>query len=129
MNTEYRNFLRSSNMNSFQVSSVHAIETDLYEVWGEDSKLVCYDMVVEVIVDGDIYHHKHVFKGCFRDEEGIMRPNMGCKEQAQRLAQRVANHGWINTDHWNLVGNLSEIEDPMDRLQRAWSDYSDHFED
>jgi len=112
-----------------QISQVYMVEGDLYNVMGEDEMLFCYDCVVEAIVDGDIYHHNHVFRGAGRNpENGCFYPNRNCKAEAQELANRVAARGSINLTHWELVGNLSEQDDPMDRLEREWSDNSDHFE-
>jgi len=116
-------------MTELHISDVRAVEGNLYKVWGEDCEYTVYDTVVEAIVDGDIYHHNHVFKGFFEDDhEGFNHPNMNAKEAADRLVGAVGDHGIINLDHWELVGNLSELEDPMDRLEREWSDNSDHFE-
>ncbi len=108
-------------MTELTISRVGAIEGDLYLVWGEDEELFLFDTVVEAIVDGDIYHHKHIFKGLVVDDEGINRPNMGAKDAADKLVGAVVDHGVINLDHWVLVGNLSELEDPLVRLEREWS--------
>ena len=88
-------------MAKFHVSRVEVIETDLYEVWGEDEKLVVYDLNVRAFVDGEIYDHKHIFKGVFKDErEGLYHADMGAKKHAHDLANRVADRGIIDTDHW-----------------------------
>lgn len=111
-----------------KVSTCYIVETDLYNVMGEDEMLTVYDVIVEALVDGDIYHHKHVFKGHVQDPDGFEHPNRYAKDDAQRLADRVNTKGFINLEHWVLVGNLSEQEDPMDRLKREWADTSDHFD-
>lgn len=120
-------------MSKLLVSNVYAVEGDLYQVMGEDEMLYVYDIVIEAVVDGDIYHHKHVFKGHLEIDMGqgytAEHANMNCKRDAEKLLARIYNegNGWIDTDHWECVGNLSEQEDPLDRLEREWSDNSDHF--
>ena len=109
------------------VSTVDVIEGNVYEVWGEDSKLVVYDCLVQAICDGDIYLHNHTFKGTVEDREGFAHPNFHAKEDAERLANRVADHGFINLDHWVSAGHVDELEDPLERLERSWSDTSDHY--
>jgi hypothetical protein len=119
---------KGQKMNLF-ISDVMVVEGNLYQVMGEDEMLYVYDAVVQAIVDGDIYHHKHVFKGHVQDPDGFDHPNYNAKGDAEALMVRVSDHGVINTDHWELVGNLSEMEDPLVRLEREWSDNSDHFVD
>jgi hypothetical protein len=116
---------KEKTMTKLFISGVEVIQGDLYEVWGEDSKLVVFDTIVQAIVDGDIYHHNHVFKGVVQDPEGFEHPNMNAVNSAKTLANRVSDAGMINTEHWICVGNLSEIEDPLVRLEREWS--SDHY--
>ena len=112
-----------------KISTCYVVETDLYARMAEDEEIIVYDCIVEALVDGDIYHHKHVFKGAVQDDEfGYWHVNRNCKDDAQHLADRVNTKGFINLDHWVLVGNLSEQEDPMDRLKREWADTSDHFD-
>lgn len=114
-------------MAKFIISNVEVIETDLYEKWAEDSKIVVYDLIVRAYVDGEVYDHNHIFKGYIEDEEGFCHPNYSAKDAAHSLADRVANAGCINTDHWTCIGNLSEIyKTAEERLEEAWSDYSDY---
>ena len=91
------------NTKMISVSSVNVIESNLYEVWGEDSKLVVYDLVVQAVCDKDVYNHVHVFKGYWEDDEGFNHPNYGAKEDAHRLAGKVLDRGTINLLHWNLI--------------------------
>lgn len=90
------------------VSKVDVCQGALYELMGEDSVIVCFDTVVRAYCDGDVYEHKHVFEGSFRDRDGINRPNMAAVPYAERLANRVHSKGEINTAHWLCVGNVSE---------------------
>jgi len=90
------------------ISEVLVTEGDLYELMGEDSLIHIYDSSVQVVCDGDVYQHKHVFKGYFTDDYGFMRPDMGSSHAAHNLAIKVSNSGFINTDHWLCVGNFSE---------------------
>lgn len=95
-------------MSKLFVSTVDVCEGYLYELMGEDSKLVCFDTTVRAYCDGDIYEHKHLFKGSFTDKEGIPRANMSAVPNANYLANRVTERGFINTEHWLHIGNLSE---------------------
>jgi hypothetical protein len=109
------------------VSSVNVIEGDLYQIMGEDEMLVVYDTFIQAICDGDIYYHKHVFKGHGQDDDGFEHPNRNAVAHAENLANLVRDRGSIDTSYWNCVGNISEIEDTMVRLEREWSDTSDHY--
>ena len=112
------------------ISSVEVIEGALYEVWGEDSKLIVYDSFVRVICDGDVYDHINIFYGTVTDREGFHHPNFNAKADAERLANRVHDRGSIDTQYWHFIGNLSELrERTLDRLEESWSDNSDHFQD
>jgi len=109
------------------ISSVNAIEGNLYEVWGEDSKLVVFDVIVEAVCDGAIYHHTHVFKGVVEDREGFAHPNFNAVKDADKLVARIADRGYIDTSHWVSVGHVDDREDSLTRLERSWSDTSDHY--
>jgi hypothetical protein len=111
------------------ISRVDVIETDLYAKWAEDCEIFVYDLIVRAYVDGEVYDHNHVFKGYVEDEEGFYHPNYGAKDAAHRLADRVADVSAIDTDYWTCIGNLSEIyKTAEERLEEAWSDCSDHYE-
>ena len=113
-------------MSKLLASHVYVVEGDLYRAVGEDGELILYDCVVEAIVDGDIYHHKHVFRGA-SECDGFTYP-VNAKHFAEKLVARIHDAGdMIDPKHWDLVGNLSEREDPIDRLKREWSDTSDHY--
>ena len=117
-------------MAKFIISNVEVIETDLYERTAEDGKIVVYDLIVRAYIDGQVYDHNHVFKGAFKDEhEGYYHVNYGAKDEAHRLADRVGSAGVIDTAHWTCIGNLSELyKTQEERLEEAWSDVSDHYE-
>ena len=112
------------------ISEVNVIETDLYSRMAEDGEIIVYDCIVRAICDGDVYDHQVVFKGAFKDQyEGYYHVDYNASKDAKRFCNRVAEAGVINTDHWDCIGNLSEImKTPEERLEEAWSDYSDHFE-
>lgn len=113
--------------NKIKISDVHVVEGNLYRAVGEDGELILYDCIVEAIVDGDIYHHKHVFRGLGESPDGFAYP-VDAKSLAEKLVSRIIDAGMvIDLEHWVSAGNLSEREDPMDRLEREWSDNSDHF--
>ncbi len=107
-----------------KIKDAGVIEGYLYEVWGEDSKLVVYDLYVQAVdFDGNLYTHRHVFKGYFTDEyEGFNHPNFGAKPEAHRLAQRVRDKGVINPNFWDTesADNLAD-----EKINEMWSDYAD----
>jgi hypothetical protein len=116
-------------MAKFFISSVEVIEGDLYELFSEDCKIFVFDSFIRAICDGEVYDHRHIFKGSFVDDEGINRPAMNAVADAHTLADQVSSRGYIDTKHWDCVGNLSEIMKSADeRLEEAWSDISDHYE-
>ena len=112
-----------------RVKSVKVIESNLYSRMSEDQEIIVYDLLVTCVgVDYKIYTHKHVFYGCFEDEEGFYRVDFGAKPEAHRLANRVVAKCEIDTAHWECTGKI-EDEDTYDhRLEEAWSDVSDHYE-
>jgi len=110
------------------IKEVNVVEGNLYEVWGEDSKLVVFDVLVEaILLNGDIYYHNHCFKGHVRDEEGFEHPNYYAVVDAKNLADRVKKAGKINLDHWYHYGNVKVLKTRDERLAEAWSDTSDHY--
>lgn len=110
-------------------SILKVVEGDLYNITGEDELLYVYDCFVEAIVDGDIYHHNHVFYGHVQDDDGYEHPNRNAKNDAEDLVNRIHNSGcMIDTTHWRCVGNLSEQEDPLVRLEREWNTPDDCYE-
>lgn len=116
-------------MTKLFISTVEVIEGHLYEVWGEDSKLVVYDQFVRVICDGEVWDHIHIFYGTVADREGFHHPNFNAKAEAERLAARVHDRGWIDTKHWHHIGNITELrKSELERLEESWSDVSDHYE-
>jgi hypothetical protein len=121
---------KGAKMTKLFISSVEVVEGYLYERMAEDGKIVVYDSFVRAICDGDVYDHEVIFKGAFKDEyEGYYHVDYNAKPNAERLASRVAEAGFINTDHWESKGNLSEImKTQEERLEEAWSDVSDHYE-
>jgi hypothetical protein len=76
------------NMKAF-ISLVEIIEGNLYELMGEDSKIFVFDSFIRVISDGEVYDHKHIFKGSFVDEDGINRPDMGACCSAVNLLDKI----------------------------------------
>ena len=112
-----------------RAKSVNVIETNLYKKWAEDDYIYVYDLIVQVVgVDYKVYHHKHVFYGCFEDEDGFHRPNYGAKQDAHKLMNRVLAANEIDTKYWECVGEVEDEDAYDNRLQEAWSDISDHFE-
>lgn len=108
------------------ISNIDVIEGHLYELMGEDEKIFVFDSFVRVIIDGEVYDHNHIFKGCFVDDDGFNRPNMNAKADAEKLVANIMEAGMIDTRYWTCVGNLYELEKTADeRLKEAWS-YSDH---
>ena len=95
-----------------KVSDCGVSEGMLYEVMGEDSLLHCYDLEVSVVdEDGGLWKHRHVFKGCFKDEhDDMMRPNFAAKPEAHRLAERVKKAGYFNPEHWVYYGHEDEAD-------------------
>lgn len=95
---------------------VNVCEGPLYQMMGEDEMLHVYDLWIEAIIDGDVYYHKHIFKGfveCEVPEDcggGCFNyPNFNAKSEAERLAERVRKADSINTDHWEFIGSYSEL--------------------
>jgi hypothetical protein len=86
-----------------KVSKVEVIEGPLYEKYGEDSMVVCYDLWIEATVGDIIYRHKHVFRGMGETPEGFACPNFNAKPDAHRLAERVRKRGVVNLKHWIKV--------------------------
>ena len=116
-------------MARLRISMVTVIEGALYEVWGEDGKLVVFDQFVRVVCDGTVYDHVHMFYGSVETPDGFHVPNYNAKQDAQNLAARVHDAQFINTEHWHCIGNLTEIMKTADeRLAESWSDVSDHYE-
>ena len=117
-------------MAKLRISEVKVVQGHLYEVWAEDQKLVVYDSFVRVVADGNVYDHFYLFKGYVEDDLGFCHPNYSAKDQVEKLAARIEECGFIDTQYWHFAGNLSEIrEREEERLMESWSDYSDHFED
>jgi len=110
------------------VSEVNVIETDLYSRMAEDGEIIVYDCIVRAICDGEVYDHKVIFRGAFKDEyEGYYHVDYNAKKQAHILADRVADVSVINTDHWTAIGHVDEIyKTAEERLDEAWNDYSDY---
>ena len=112
-----------------RVKMVDVIEGNLYKKWAEDDYIYVYDLVVQVVgVDYKYYVHKHVFYGCFVDDEGFYHPDYNAKKDAHKLMNRILAKGEIDTKHWNCVGDVPDKDNFDERLQEAWSDISDHFE-
>jgi hypothetical protein len=91
------------------INDAYSSQTDLYELMGEDGMLVLYDVYIFSIADGEVYRHKHVFKGHVRDEDGFEHPNYNAQPDADRLVNQIRSKGKINTDHWVCIGNISEM--------------------
>jgi hypothetical protein len=117
-------------MTKLYVSDVEIVETDLYERMAEDGAIIVYDCFVRVYCDGMVYDHEHVFKGAYKDQyEGYYHVNYNCRKEAEKLANRVAEAGQINTDHWNEIGHVDEIfKTQEERLEEAWSCAEDFIE-
>ena len=112
------------------ISEVNVLETDLYSRMAEDGEIVVYDCIVRAICEGAVYDHKVIFKGAFKDQyEGYYHVDYNAAKDAERLANRVAEAGSINTDHWVAIGHVDEIyKSQEERLAESWSDISDHYE-
>ena len=109
-----------------RIQVVEVIESDLYAVWGEDSELICYNLHLSAVgVDGNIYMHKYQFKGHFVDDDGVNRPNFASKPSAHMLALKIKNRGEINLSYWNKTGKVVDLNKWEEKLQEAWSDFSD----
>jgi len=115
-------------MAKFHISDVMVIEGDIYDIMGEDEMLYVYDLQLQAIVDGDIYIHHHVFKGHCQDDDGFDHPNRNAKSDAEDLCAKVADRGIIDTAHWDCIGNVSELPDPLEALKTAFADNSDYYE-
>ena len=85
-------------MKSVKVNKVSVVEGNLYEKYGEDSMIVCYDLWVHALVGDKIYTHKHTFKGMTENPDGFACPDYGAKPAAHDLAEKVRARGFINLD-------------------------------
>ena len=113
-----------------EIIDVNINEGSLYQLQSEDGPIVVYDLVVSAMdKDYNIYHHYYFFKGSFVDEEGFHRANMGARYGAEKLVERIKEVMVIDLEHWEKVGKLESREECLGRLEREWSDNSDHFRD
>lgn len=113
-----------------KIESVEVIEGILYKKWAEDDYIYCYDLVVEALVEGKIYRHNHVFFGAIEDEEtGNWHVNYNAKPDAHKLAERVEKKGIINSKYWEYIREADDSDLIEERLMKAWSDVSDHYEE
>jgi len=112
-----------------KIEGVEVVEGCLYKKWAEDDYIYCYDLVVEALVDGKVYRHNHVFFGAFVDEEGYWYPNYNAKPDAHALAKRIEEKGIINTKYWEYIREADDSDLVLTRLEEAWSDVSDHYEE
>ena len=115
-------------MSKLTISGVEVIQGNLYEVWGEDGKLIVYDTFVQVVCDGEVYDHIHMSYGTVTDDHGYHHPNYNAMGDAEKLANRITDAGVIDTKYWHCMGNLSEMKTGLERLEESWSDNSDHFQ-
>jgi len=94
-------------MSKSKIHNVSVVEGPLYEKWGEDSMVVCYDLWVEGVIRDRVYRHKHTFKGMTENPDGFPCPNYNAKSDAHNLADRVSLAGYVDTKYWELVCPIS----------------------
>ncbi len=93
------------------VKEVNVIEGSLYSRIAEDGEIVCYDCWVVAtcsdtradfgIEDGEEYIHNLTFKGAFQDPDyHYYHVDRGAVRGAEKLAARVGDRGYINTNFW-----------------------------
>lgn len=117
-------------MRELKIEGVEVIEGPLYKKWAEDDYIYCYDLVVDAVVDGKVYRHNHVFFGAFcNDETGNWYVNYNSKSDAHKLADAVAKKGIINSKYWEYIREADDSDLVLARLEEAWSDVSDHYEE
>ncbi len=114
-----------------RIKTANVIEGDLYERFAEDEKIFCYNLYVECVGSNwKVYRHKKAFYGAVQDEEhGFWYPDRNAKKNAHKLLNRIIAKGEIDTKHWHNCGSVPDPDEFDRRLEEAWSDISDHFED
>ncbi len=85
------------------IAEVDVIEGALYSKLAEDGEIICYDCwVVATCSDGEEYVHTLTFKGAFQDPDyHYYHVDHGAVRGAEKLAARVVDRGYINTNFWN----------------------------
>ena len=89
-----------------KISKVMIQEGPLYEMMGEDSPIVIYDVFVIALAGDIIYRHEHNFEGHFYDRDGIARPNMSQRSKVIQFADRVKSAGEINLKYWTEIARI-----------------------
>jgi hypothetical protein len=102
-----------------KIESAHALQGDLYEVWGEDCAHHCYYTSIVVEAGGKQFVSRTLgVPGHFYDEEhGLNYPNRQANEKAAKLVEKVLAKGVIDTQFWEELP-----EEPS--LEERWSEES-----